>query len=278
MGNIKPFVGISGVTTVKEVRDLARIYNQYGFDSRTIKSHEPQISIFLSEQGLDRKRRGEQAGARFAAYDNVHLMVRACRDFGIVPSISFITRERRILYENIMRVFGEENIYRSCRRLQLQVISPGVDEKYLGQVERIKERLPKVELSLSFARAAINQGDAVKHAHSYAGLANRIMIDFSCGREYVPIDKDRTARYFIALRQRIPGIGVGCAGCLDGDNVGGVIQGIAEILDWNYNISVDALRGVRDKIDDIHGNDVLNIAKAEKFVSSSSESLGQRRA
>ncbi len=273
---VKPFVGISGVTMIEEVRALAGIYNKHGFDSRLTGSHEPQISIFLSEQSLDKRRRGEQVGARFAAFDNVHLMVRVCRDFGLVPSISFITRERKILYENIMRVFGEEGIYQSCTRLQLQVISPEVDEKHLEQVYRIKRRYQKIDLSLNFARAAINQGDAVKHAQGYAGLANRVVIDFSCGGGTC-FEPEKAAKYYEEIQQKRMDVGIGFAGGLDGETFKQLVGGLAERLNWNYGFSIDALSRLRDKRSEQYADDALNISKAMNYIFAASETLGQRK-
>ncbi len=257
-----PYIGITGAVTIHEV-DL--ILNAFANRAYTLHSpHIPMLGFLVSYKTLQGQ---ETANRRYPSFSAIPSLVQAASP-RCLPMIHYNSREMETLDQQIKTIFTHreaersEPIYAHCRAIQLNVVWPDAN-----QVHRSKEEFPNLRVALQLSHNAMegkNRNEIIALVKQYGPSIDYVLIDPSGGRG-LEFDLDSSLELYQELRLRAPHVTIGFAGGFTGDTIRGRI---VEILTrtGESTFCIDAEGGLRDKLSEEYGDDLLDMGKVQKYV------------
>lgn len=255
----QPYVGVTGCVNNQEVEGVLKEFLESGYSM--CGKHKPMLGFLLSYKTLN----GESTdNLRYPYLEDVPDMVDSSYVFNM---IHYNSRHIDSLAEQVASIFYW--IYPKCHALQLNIPWPCVK-----QVGKIKERFPDMSIVFQASQKAMenrSRNEIVHGLREYGDSLSYVLIDPSGGRGK-PFDVDNSLALFLELRSSFPELAIGFAGGLNSENVAGVLeQVVGRLGDSDFCIDVES--GVRDKITDDYGNDLLNLKKVKSYLRSSYDVL-----
>lgn len=257
----RPYIGIVGVKDMTEALMAATIVD-LALQGAKIP-HQPQIGV----QVTDRTLRGEATESkRNPPVSEIPLIfaaaLRVRRD--ILTVVHYTTKDPARLRGNVDAIMNLGDMYASglCKGLQLNQVFGNLDPENLAH---ILEVYPDLQIILQVPKGALKSMSVdgiIAELKKFDGLANYALIDPSggCGEE---MDVDAGITLAAAIMEKTA-VAPALAGGLTGDNVGDIIPRIRKGLGTDL-FSVDAERGLRDKLGEGYGNDRFNPVKTEWY-------------
>jgi hypothetical protein len=139
------------------------------------------------------------------------------------------------------------------------------------EVRMIKEQFPEMQIVFQASHKAMEgkkPKEISKMIKGYGDTISYVLIDPSGGRG-LEFNIDSSINLYSELREKMPGVTIGFAGGFTGDNV----SERARELEWRIGTSdfcIDAEGGLRDRVTEEYGDDILNIKKVRDYLQSSS--------
>jgi len=130
----KPYVGITGIVSSEEARDVKNSFYNAGFSMDT--SHIPMVGVLASYKSL----REKPTTRRYPKINSLPDLFRATKG-KTLNMVHYNSRELNTLFSQVREIFEREEIYREslCRALQLNIPWPDIH-----QVGKIKEHFPEM--------------------------------------------------------------------------------------------------------------------------------------
>lgn len=258
---MRPYVGITGPVTVDEVKAITQEFGKAGY--RMLSDHWPMIGFLVSLKTLSRQ---PTSNRRYPSIDALPgLLAQAADTFTM---IHYNSREQQTLVEQVHSVF--KGIYgQLCSAVQLNI--PWPDTK---QVSAIKNEFPGMDIVFQASHAAMEgmtPAEIVKKILKYGSSINYVLIDPSGGRG-LEFNIESSARLYKELFNKTTGLTAGFAGGFTGANVADRVNEIKARIDSEF-FCIDAEGGLRDKITDTYGDDVLNMKKVRAYLTAASQVL-----
>jgi phosphoribosylanthranilate isomerase len=248
----QPYIGVTGPTDVTEVRALKREFEDAGY---TMDSpHVPMIGFLVSQKTLNFK---QVANLRYPDIDTLPELLSEAA--GTFRTIHYTTPDADNLAEEVTRLF--QGIYKEglCRAVQLNVVFPPPD-----QVGLIKGTFPKMQIIFAANRAVMTSRKPEEEIARYARALDYVLIDPSGGRG-IPFELTPSLDLYRKLAQKMPQTTMGFAGGLTAENVEQVVANILRSTETTA-FSLDAEGGLRDKLTQTFGDDILNIEKVRNYL------------
>jgi hypothetical protein len=225
----KPYVGVSGITTLEEVQNVASIFHNN--ELSTDGAYVPTECFLSSSKVLDLG--FNPTNVRYAYRNELKGLLEAAFNSGVQPAVHYNTKRPESLSDDVMTLFGKSGIYdkKICRMLQFNI--PGVLDE---EMDRIKSDFPGMDTILQVSDAFIGNmeiDDVAKRIKKLNPV--RILIDNSrgSGKE---IDVQYSANLYKNLKERGVTTSVGFAGGLSGKNVRNKVTGLkSELKDENFS-------------------------------------------
>lgn len=255
----KPYVGITGPTTQSEVEYISDQFLYHDFT--TSSPHLPMIGFLVSTKTLNGV---ETQNRRYPRFSEVRDLISFC-DRNIFTMIHYNSNHPDLSKE-VKRVFSnlyDENL---CRAIQLNIVFPDIHE-----VEKIKKDMSELKIVFQASKKVLESGnnfEVSRRIGEYKGLVDYVLIDPSGGRG-VEFEINKTIDLYQKLIARLPDVSVGIAGGFNGKNVLDRVLDIQEKLGTS-EFSIDAEGGLRDKLSDEYGDDLLNLDKVWDYIHNSS--------
>ncbi|MBW3018948.1 hypothetical protein KY329_02065 [Candidatus Woesearchaeota archaeon] len=248
----KPYVGITGPVTVSEVDAICTQFS----DARLTRNHcnTPMLGFLVSYKTLNGQ---EVANRRYPAFEFIPELVESTSR-RVLPMIHYNSKEQDTLARQVARIFQDI----PGHALQLNVVWPDI-----AQVKLIREQFPEMDIVFQASRKVLDGRSPPLIAEgikNYGDSIDYVLIDPSDGRGK-PFDVQASLEIYNALREQCPHLTIGFAGGFTGANVADrLYQLIARI--GNANFCIDAEGGLRDKVTDAYGDDLLNMQKVKAYL------------
>ncbi len=256
----KPYVGITGPVTVSETKDICQEFSNADYTLET--NHIPMLGFLVSFKNLN----GEATrNRRYPPLNTLSELLRAT-DNRVLTMIHYNTPKPDSLSDQVARLF--DGIYETglCRSIQLNIVWPEI-----GQVMKIKERYPEMQIVFQASDTAMANKTATQIANGikdYGNSIDYVLIDPSGGRGLL-FDLSSSLAVYSEVKEHCPDLTVGFAGGFTGENVASRVQEILQQLGDN-SFSIDAEGGLRDKITSAYGDDLLNLEKVRSYLQEAS--------
>ncbi|MBN2141923.1 hypothetical protein JW711_01210 [Candidatus Woesearchaeota archaeon] len=256
----KPYVGITGFKTKKEIRFANAVFSNNGLpnDEWTamygILSSNKRLRDFSSE------------GARSPALNQVHGLVEEVSK-GSLPAMHYYTPDQGSIETDVKRLFSETGIYDDnlCRAVQLNSKWPEP-----AQVERIMESFNEMSIILQLPRRAtegMHPETIAKKAKEYDSMIRYLLVEPS-GGEGRDLDLEKTINLMLVLHEFMPDTLIGLAGGLSEKNAGQVV-GYTK-MSYTYKFFFDAEGKLRTSDDK-----GLDLAKVGRYVAKAAYAIAR---
>ena len=258
----KPYVGITGSTTIDEVTELVSQFEEagYGLDS----PHIPMLGFLVSKKTLDSL---PMSNRRYPKFSDVRglLEVTRCKTFNM---IHYNSRELD-LTNQLEKIF--DGIYQDglCRSVQLNIVYPEIEE-----LEKFKQKMPELQVVFQASQHVLRcqrPQQIAERISEYGQTIDYVLIDPSGGKGKEFKIED-SVNIYNELREKVPHVTIGFAGGFTGDNVQPRVLDIRDKIN-SSQFCIDAEGGLRDKITDAYGDDTINLVRSQHFLKCASKVL-----
>jgi len=258
-----PYVGITGPVTTEEVNAIISEYAAAGYSMSS--NHMPMIGFLASYKtlnGLPTENR------RYPPVGDIPALLTAARG-KVFPAIHYNSREMETLSSQLERLFAPVYDAALCRATQLNIIWPPIN-----QLEMVKGTMPGLQIIFQLSHKAMDGRTPAQISTEickYGKTIDYVLIDPSGGRGK-EFDIGNSVMLYYAIREKNPRICVGFAGGFTGDNVA---ERVHELIKKTGDSSfcIDAEGGLRDKVTENYGDDLLNMGKVRKYLQSAASVL-----
>lgn len=267
----KNYVGVCGVASVDEARKVTELIRGAGFSQET--EHIPMMGFQVSYKSL--KYGFSEGNNRVPRLADLPVIL-ACVSRSVFPTLHYYTKEPERLVGELETLLKLDRIYEKglVGGVQINRVWPKT-----SQISEIRNNFPELKIILQMS--SVVTGDmtvpqvADKLAKDYAGI-EYIILDSSHGKgiEFDTAESTSTCQTF-----RNGGVQstIVFAGGFNGDNVKDKVTRLKEAF-RSQDFSIDAEGGLRDKVGEGYGDDVLNLDKVKAYLNGASEVfLGSKR-
>lgn len=261
--NARPYVGITGPVSIKEADDIVQEFKCAGYTMNS--PHIPMIGFLASYKTLNKM---PTQNRRYPLIDDLaHLVQHAHNQ--VLTMIHYNSKEMSTLADQIKLVF--DGIYQEelCRAVQLNIVWPDT-----CQVKEIKSKFPELAIVFQASHKATDgktASETVEKIKTYGDAISYVLIDPSSGRG-IEFDIDNSLALYQEIKEKMPAVTIGFAGGFTGLNVE---KRVAEIIARTgaTDFCIDSEGGLRDKLSNEYGDDVLNMQKVREYVKAAAKVL-----
>ncbi len=254
----KCYIGITGPASKYEVISIVNEFEKAGFNLKS--KHIPMLGFLISYKTLNGQISDNKRYPKF--YELKNLIEVSNKK--VFPMIHYNSRDKDSLHEQVERLF--DGLYKDnlCRAVQLNIIYPPVDE-----LMRIKKKMPDLQIVFQ-ASSTMLKPDLVNRIKEYGFLIDYVLIDPSGGkgREF---NLEKSVKIYNQFKEKTNYM-IGFAGGFNGENVSRRVSDLINVI-GNDDFFIDAEGGLRDKISNAYGDDLLNISKVSKYLSEAAKVL-----
>lgn len=234
----KTYIGVTGVTNLREAQILASTFN---FHLSEASTHQGAIGYRVTSHLLEGV---NNEPFKFPDLQQLPLLL-AQSPATVLNSIHFQTDNRAALATQVKKLFAIGDIYRDelCQTLQLNVRWPDV-----SQVEEIKNAFPELQIILSLTPNILRRRtreEITQKVGDYEELIDYIAIDPSGSKGKV-FEASWVAPYYRVLKNDFPNKQIILAGGFNPTNVQLRLAQITHVL-RSGDFGIDAESGLRDK-------------------------------
>ena len=254
----EPYIGITGPVSIKEVEDICKEFSNA--EINMISSHSPMLGFLVSYKTLSNQ---PTENRRYPLVKELPDLLKAT-NYEVLTMIHYNSKEMSTLADQIAKIFEFGGVYQDdlCTALQLNVVWPDID-----QVAKIKNQFPDMQIVFQASHKATadkTPEEIAERIKKYGNSLDYVLIDPSGGRG-IEFDLDSSVALYSELKKQTPNLRVGFAGGFTGENVAPRIKELTKRLGED-NFCIDAEGGLRDKITEAYGDDLLNIEKVRKYL------------
>lgn len=263
MTSSPPYVGVTGITTAEETKSVLDIMSSVGYSVLT--PHMGMLGYLVSLKTLTNQ---QVENRRYPAFKDLVSLLKPIRPGQISSAMSMIhynSIEQSTLADQLTKVF--DNLYDLdlCKALQLNIPWPDTQ-----QVAIFRKKFPQTEIVLQLSNSSLRDltlQELPKKLNEYGKSIDYVLIDSSGGRGK-KFDLNYSVNIYNEIKEKIPRLTIGFAGGLNPKNVTGIAGDIIGKIDED-DFCIDTEKGVRDKVTDDYGDDVLNLNKVKKYLEES---------
>lgn len=252
----KPYVGITGPTTIEEVSSLIEEFSTAGYFMHS--PHIPMLGYLISHKTL----RGQPtANRRYPLAQDLPKLIEAAQGQALTM-VHYNTKEHSTLASQVGEIFSVLYAANKCKALQLNVVWPEI-----SQVKLIKNIFPEMQIVFQASHKAMEDKTPPEIAagiNAYGDSISYVLIDPSGGKGQ-EFDLEHSLSVYREIREKSPELTVGFAGGFTGENVEARVKEIISQTGQD-DFCIDAEGGLRDKLSGEYGDDLLNLAKARAYL------------
>ncbi len=261
----KPYVGVCCVASPDEARKVTALFRDTGFTMQT--GHQPMVGVQLSWKHLDFGfSEGNLRSPRFDAVPSILESIQG----DVFATVHYYTTRAESIVSEISKIMDNCEVYDRdmIGGLQINHIFPKPD-----QVRELKNRYPKLKIILQISPSPDTITELAENMASKYANVDYLILDPSHGKG-VDLNLEEVLAAFRILRKSGVQSEVVFSGGFNGSNVRERVSKIADSLGY-MDFSIDAEGGLRDRLGDGFGNDVLNLDKVRSYLRGASEAFLQ---
>lgn len=253
---MKPYVGITGPVMKNEVTALCTEFYNAGFNMSS--RHIPMLGFLVSQKTLNYV---SIDNLRYPWFGELPYLLEETNG-SVLTMIHYNSREKATLSSQVEKIFNQIYNNSLCRALQLNIVWPDVNE-----VKKIKDKFPEMILVFQASHNAVlgkAESEVADKIALYGKNIDYVLIDPSGGRG-LEFDLNHSLSLYNKLKKSVSYLTMGFAGGFTGENVRKRIDSLTVSI-GNDNFCIDAESGLRDKLGDEYGDDLLNFEKAKNYI------------
>jgi phosphoribosylanthranilate isomerase len=251
----KPYVGITGPVTSAEVSAIVSEFERAGYSMSS--SHLPMIGFLVSLKTLN----GQLvSNRRYPEFSGLRKLLEVSNG-RVFPMIHYDSKEPN-LSQQLEKIF--DGIYQDglCKAVQLNIVYP--DKHQLAEAKR---KMPELQIVFQASHQVLDGKDPreiARRISAYGSMIDYVLIDPSGGRGK-EFNLEHSVNVYQELRNQTPNLTIGFAGGFTGSNV---YERVNELImhTKDHSFCIDAEGGLRDKLTDNYGDDLLNINKVSQYL------------
>jgi phosphoribosylanthranilate isomerase len=261
----KPYLGVSGLVTVKEIKLLVDLFERNGFNIEG--SRIPMVGILVSYRSIDLG--FNPSSRRYPSLRDIPRLLEATEN-KTFNTIHFNTKRPEVLHQDIEKLLILEDNYDRglIHGIQFNLAWPLKEE-----IDIIKKQYPKLKTIFQLSNYAMENlqlTEVTDRLNVYPDI-DYILIDPSGGKG-LGFDLKYSSEIYRNLKRAGFNAIIGFAGGLSGENVAGIILNLKENLN-TIAFSIDAEGRLRDKKSDAHGDDDLSPEKVRSYIENSAHAF-----
>lgn len=255
----KPYVGVTGITRVREAEAIAEIFVTEGL-AEEASSHNGMIGLLASQRTLSRNFQGR---IKYPTLERI-LEIFAITKGRAFNTLHYHTYRSATLAHQLEELLGQRGLYsdRLCQGVQLNISWPPPAE-----VEKIRMTFPDLKIILQLGPKVLTENDPeyiVANLAPYQELINYVLIDPSGGRGRV-FKVNTIAPTSNQIREIHPDLPLVFAGGFDGRNVRTRLWLLYQTVGIT-NFGIDAEDGLRVRQRNKQLLTPLSIPRARRYV------------
>ncbi len=261
---MKPYIGISCITSVVEAEFVAKIFLQNGFSKKA--NYQGAIGYAITWKILRKK---HSTNTRYVSVENLFSTMSQNTDFGM-NVVHFVPEPNTHsqFIDDMKALFLQTGIYNNaiCRNLQLNYAS-SISSDALKEVKHIFPDL-KIIFQIGYEEIYTKHADNfIKNLQSYAPCIDAVLIDPSQGTGTgIELDTVHISSLLKKLQMQFSKLQIGFAGGLKVSNLEKNLKKFSQLT--NNFFSFDIESGVRSAEDD-----TLNLISVDEFIKSAKHIL-----
>lgn len=259
----KPYVGITGPVTKQEVKAIVQELNKAGY---TMSSpHMPMLGYLFSYKTLNGQITKNKRYPLISELKN--LLEQA--DNKALTMIHYNSKAMSTLAEQVSKLFDGLYQERLCNAMQLNIVWP---DAY--QIKLIKNKFPEMQIVFQISHKAAahkTYKEIVNGIKEYGDTLNYVLIDPSGGRG-LEFNIEESLKIYYELKNQLPNFTIGFAGGFNDQNTANRVRKIIDKT-GDSDFCIDAEGGLRDKLSDAYGDDLLNMEKVKSYLQAASSVL-----
>ncbi len=255
----KNYVGVSGVASVEEAKSVASLARNAGFSMGS--EHVPMIGLQASYKSL---KYGFSEGNRRVPHMDMLAPILSAVRRDTFPTIHYYTKEPERLVDELTALLKYDGIYKADLVGGIQINRVWPTEH---QMWELKNRFHGMKITLQMSKAVTGEMTdaqvAEKLAKEYKDV-DYILLDSSHGKG-VEFDQEGVVSTYETFRNGGVRSRMVIAGGFTGSNVKEKTLWLRGAL-GSTDFSIDAEGGLRDKLGEEYGNDVMNLDKVKDYL------------
>ncbi|MGD0729391.1 MAG: hypothetical protein ABR981_04920 [Candidatus Micrarchaeaceae archaeon] len=263
----KSYVGVSSISSVDEAKQVISLAREAGFELKLRTDYMLMMGFQVSNKSLENG--FSEGNKRIPQLDRLPEILESVWG-SVFSTLHYYTPKPENLASDVIRLleFGSIGRTRLVRGLQLNRVLPTERD-----ILEIKSKYPELSIILQISPefyGMTTQQLAEKVTKDYPNM-DYILLDSSLG-EAKEFDVDMITQDYHIFRENGINAEIVFAGGLHGNNVKDKVTRIMKKI-GTRQFSIYAEGGLRDRIGEGYGNDILNFEKVEKYLRGASEGL-----
>jgi len=262
----KDYVGVTGVTTIDEAKSVVSLMRGSGFTLQT--EHIPMIGFQVFSKNLE-----DGITERNKRVTSINVLPDMLESVlgDAFTTIHYYTKERDKLLAELFSAIGYNFVYSAklIGGIQINEFIPTPK-----QVRDIRSGYPELKIILQISpKSSEGLGDvemAQKLVKDYQDV-DYLILDSSRGMG-IEFNTEKVTATYNMFRAHGIRSNIIFTGGFNGENTKEKISQL-KVAVGNQNFSIDAEGGLRDRVGDGYGNDILNLKKVEGYLRGASERL-----
>ncbi len=250
------YVGITGITSKEEISKVCREFKDAGIYEDP--KHMPMVGILASYKTLNNF---QIKNRRYPKISKIFELLQEAGNKNF-RTIHYNTRKLDSLFNQISNLIEEHYSNKNLEGIQLNMTFPPTK-----QLERINNKFPELKIIFQANSHVINSGtktEVARKIQEYNLLVDYVLIDASGGRGK-EIDIEDSLNFAKEIQEKSPNLIIGFAGGFNKNNV--CMKGLNLISRLKgFDFCIDAEGGLRDKLSNNYGDDLLNINKVKGYL------------
>jgi hypothetical protein len=259
---MRPYVGITGATTIEEIDFIAEEFEKEGFQGLNI-SHEPMIGFLVSSKTLQ----GESSSAHATRYPPIKelgKLLSHAKKKGLFTAIHYTTRDQKTLADQVKKVLNKHYFNEVCDTVQLNIAWPA-----LYEFKKIPFYYKKIFQANATSMDNKTPDEFANKLGPYAEELEYVLFDPSggLGREF---KIENLHPFYSKIKETYPAVKLGFAGGFSGENLERRLKEIFATTK-SYDFSIDAEGKLRTDDDSRIGRE-----KAKEYIAASRQLLNHK--
>jgi hypothetical protein len=227
---VRPYVGITGLTTTEEIDFVNDEFRNSEFDIRS--THDPMAGFLVSNRTLY----GEEIKnplhvMTHPRFQNLESLLQYARNKGLFTTIHYHTASHVNLSKEIEKLMRRFHYRGLCDTIQLNIVWPDIKE-----LSKIKFPLNIIFQANEKSMNGLTPKQYSQKLKEYESKIEYVLLDLSGGKG-IEIDVQKLAPYYEEITAKLPNIKIVFTGGLSGSNLEKKAKELATIVGINtYSI------------------------------------------
>lgn len=248
---IKEYIGITGFKTLEEINSLSTVFQQ-----SLNKEYSGMYGFLISNTQLNKP---SVESSRNPALKNLKTLINAVPE-NMMPTLHYCSSLRSLDLDNLTRVLEYDDLYDSCKFLQINLDWPSVND--LG---KLKERFPDLYIIQQLNPRHEDTANMLSSIEEYGELVDKLLIDPSLGAG-IAYNAKESVEIVNSINKNSENFTYVVCGGLSENTVYSRVKEMQSLLNVNFSIDAEGRLRTQDRMS-------LDLIKCKRYIQESARAL-----